>query len=85
MGEARGTFRGQEVAYRVLVGRPEGKRPLGRPRHRREDDIKVDIREVVWGGMGWIVVAANMDRWRALVNVLMNLRPFYNAGNFLTG
>jgi hypothetical protein len=66
------------------VGKPEGERPLGRPRRRREDDIKVDLREVVWGGMGWIDLAENMYKWRALVNVLMNLRAFYNAGNFLT-
>jgi len=75
---------GQEFAYRVLVGRPEGMRPLGKPRHRREDDIKVDLREVVWGGMGWAVLAEDMDSWRILVNMLMNFRAFYSVGNCLT-
>ena len=52
---------------------PEGKRPLGRPRHRWED-IKTDIQEVGWGGMDWIDLAQGKDRWRALVNAVMNLR-----------
>jgi hypothetical protein len=66
MGEERG-------AYRILVGRPEGRRPLGRPRHRWEDNTKTDLREVGWGGMNWIELAQDRDRWRALVNVVMNL------------
>jgi len=66
MGEERGV-------YRVLVGKPEGKRPLGRPRRRWEDNIKMDLREV--GGDGdWIELAQDRDRWRALVNTVMNLR-----------
>ena len=60
--------------YRVLVGKPEGKRPLGRPRRRWEDNIKMDIEEVGCGGMDWIQVAQDRDRWRALVNTVMNLR-----------
>ena len=60
--------------YRVLVGKPERKRPLGRPRHRWEDNIKMDLKEVGCGGMDWIDVAQNRDRWRALVNVVMNIR-----------
>ena len=60
--------------YRVLVGKPEGKRPLGRPRRRWEDNIKMDLQEVGCGGMDWIVLAQNRDRWRALMNVVMNLR-----------
>jgi len=67
MGERRGV-------YRVLVGKPEGKRPLGRPRCRREDNIKMDLLEVGCGGMDWIELAQNMDRGRALVTAVMNLR-----------
>jgi len=61
-------------AYRVLVGKPEGKRPLGRPRHRWENNIKMDLQEVVCGGMHWIELAQDSDRWRALVNAVMNRR-----------
>jgi len=57
----------------MLVGRPEEKRPLGRPRHRWEDNIKMDLQEVGWGGMGWIAVAQDSDRWCTLVNAVMNL------------
>jgi hypothetical protein len=60
-------------AYRALVGKSEGRRPLGRPRHRWEDNIKVDLREVGWG-IDWIDLAQDRDRWRALVNTVMNLR-----------
>jgi hypothetical protein len=60
-------------AYRILVGRPEGRRPLGRPRRRWEDNIKVDLQDVGWG-MDWIELAQNRDRWRALVKAVMNLR-----------
>jgi hypothetical protein len=67
MGEGRG-------AYRVLVGIPEGRRPLGRPRRRWEDNIKMDFQEVGWGGMDWIDMAQDRDRWRALVSAVMNLR-----------
>jgi hypothetical protein len=67
MGEGRGT-------YRILVGRPEGRRPLGRLRRRWEDNIKMDLQEVGWGGIDWIDMAQDRDRWRALVNAVMNLR-----------
>jgi hypothetical protein len=63
-----------KVAYRVLVRRPEGRRPLGRPRRRWEDNIKMDLQEVGWGGMDWIDMAQDWDRWRALVNAVINLR-----------
>jgi len=56
------------------VGKPEGKRPLGRHRHRREENIKMGIYEVGCGGMGWIELAEDRDRWRALVNAVMNLQ-----------
>ena len=58
----------------MLVGKPEGKRPLGRPRCRWEDNIKMDLQEVGYGGMDWIELAEDRDRWRALVNAVMNLR-----------
>ena len=67
MGERRGV-------YRVLVGKPEGKRPLGGPRLRWEDNIKMDLQEVRCGGMDWIELAQDRNRWRALVNAVMNLR-----------
>jgi hypothetical protein len=67
MGELRG-------AYNILVGRPEGRRPLGRPRRRREDNIKMDLREIGFGGVDWIRWAQDRDRWLALVNTVMNLR-----------
>jgi hypothetical protein len=61
------------IAYRILVGKPEGKRPLGRPRRRWVDNIKMDLREIGWDGMDWIDVAQDRDQWRALVNTVMNL------------
>ena len=70
--------------YRVLVGKLEGKRPLGRLRRRCEDNIKMGIQEVGCGGMDWIELAQDRDRWRALVSTVMNLRFPKNAGNFLT-
>jgi len=73
MGVACSTYWGGEGVYRVLVGKPEGKRPLGRPRLRWEDNIKMDLQEVGCGGMDWIELAQDRDRWRALVNAVMNL------------
>jgi len=70
--------------YRVLVGKPEGKRPLGRARRRWEDNIKMDLQEVGCGDMNWIELAQEKDSWRALVNVVMNLRVPKNGRNFLT-
>jgi hypothetical protein len=60
--------------YRVLMGESEGKRSLGRPRRRWEDNIKMDLQEVGCGGMGWIHLVQDRDRWWALVNAVMNLR-----------
>ena len=76
MGEGRGV-------HRVLVGKPEGKRPSGRSRRRWEDNIKMDLQEVGGGG-DWMELAQDRDRWRALVNTVMNLRVPYSAENFLT-
>ena len=72
MGGACGAY-GAGV-YRVPGGKPEGRRPLGRPRRRWEDNIKMDLQEVGCGGMEWIDVAQDRYRWRALVNAVMNLR-----------
>jgi hypothetical protein len=60
-------------AYRILMGRPEGRRPLGRPRRGWEDNIKMDLQEGVWG-MDWIELAQDRGRWRCVVNAVMNLR-----------
>jgi hypothetical protein len=67
MGETRN-------AYRILVGKPEGKRPLGRPRRRWVDNLKMDLGEIGWDGRDWIELAQDRDEWRALVNTVMNLR-----------
>jgi hypothetical protein len=61
-------------ACRILMGKPEGKRPLGRPRRRWVDNIKIDLREIGWGAMYWIDLAQDRDQWRALTNTIMNLR-----------
>jgi len=60
--------------YRVLVGKPEGKRPLGRPRRRWEDNIRMDLREVGCGSVDWMELVQGRDRWGALVSAVMNLR-----------
>jgi hypothetical protein len=61
-------------ACRILVGKPEGKRPLGRPRRRWVDNIKMDLREIGWNGMDWIDLVQDRDQWRTLVNTVMNFR-----------
>jgi len=63
---------GRRGVFRVLVGKPEGKRPLGRPRRRWDDNINMDLQEVVCGGMDWIELAQDVNRWWALVNAVMN-------------
>jgi hypothetical protein len=77
MGEKRN-------AYRILVGKPEGKRPLGRPRCRWVNNIKMDLRETVRSGMDWVDLAQGRDQWEVLVNTVMNLRVPRNAGKFLS-
>jgi hypothetical protein len=70
MGRTCGTYGERRGAYRALVGKPEGRRPFG----RWEDNIKMDLREVGCGGADWVDLAQDRDRWRALVNAVMNLR-----------
>jgi hypothetical protein len=67
-------MREKRNAYRILVGKPEGKKPLGTPRRRWEDNIKIDLRETGWDRIDWIDLAQDRDQWRALVNTVMNLR-----------
>jgi len=76
MGEMR-------AVYRVLVGKLEGKRPLGIPRRRWEDNIKMNLQEVGRGGMDWIELTEDRERWRAVVNVVMNLLVPFNVRDFL--
>jgi len=77
-------YGGEGGAYRVLVGKPEGKRPLGRPRLRWEDNIKMDLQEMGCGCMDWIDLAQDRGRRWGVVNVVMNLWVPQNVGNFLT-
>jgi hypothetical protein len=72
MGGACGAHGGGEDAYNILVGRPEGRRPLGRPRRRWEDNIKMNLGEIGFGDVEWIHLAQDRDTWRALVNTVMN-------------
>jgi hypothetical protein len=76
MGEKRN-------AYRTLLGKSEGKRPLGRPRRKWVDNIKMDLREMGWGGMDWIDLAQDRDQWWALVNTVINLLVPKNVWKFL--
>jgi hypothetical protein len=76
-------MRERRGVYKVLVGKPEGKRPLGRPKCRWEENIKIDPQEVGCGGMDCINLAQDWDKWQALVNMVMNLQFPSNAGNFL--
>jgi hypothetical protein len=76
MGEGRNV-------YRVLVARPKGKRPLERPRHRWEDGIKMDLMEIGWGGVDWVHLAQDRDRWQAVVNAVTNLRVLAPQSYFI--
>jgi hypothetical protein len=73
-GRERSKNGAKRNSYRILVGKSEGKRPLGRPRRRRLDNIQMDLREIGWGGMEWIDLTQNRDQWRDLENTVMNLR-----------
>jgi hypothetical protein len=74
MGGACSTNGEKRNEYRILVGKPEGIRPLGRPRCRWVDNIKMDLREIACNGVDWIDMAEDRDQWRALVNMVLNLR-----------
>jgi hypothetical protein len=78
MGEKRN-------AYRLFLGKPEGKRPLGLSRRRWVDNIKLDLLVIGWGGVEWIGLAQDRDKWRALMNAVMNLRVPLNAGKLSSG
>jgi hypothetical protein len=74
MSRACSTNGEKRNAYKILVGKPEGKRPLGRPRSRWVGNVKMVLREIGWDDIDWIDLAQDRDQWRALVNTLMNLR-----------
>jgi hypothetical protein len=74
MGRACSTNRTKWNTYRILLGEPERKRLVGRPRRRLVYNIKIDLREIGWGGMDWINLARDKDEWRALVNTVINFR-----------
>jgi len=84
MGWACGTYGWGNGVYRVLVGKPKGRRPLGRPRRRWVNSIGTDLQDVGCKYMDWIGMAKDRDRWRKLVSAVMNLRVPWNAGNSLT-
>jgi hypothetical protein len=83
MGRACSTIGEKRNAY-ILMRKPEGKTPLGRPRRRWVDNNKLDLREVVWSGMDWIDLAQDGDHWTALVNTEMKLRVPQDIGKFLS-
>jgi hypothetical protein len=74
MGWSSSAYGGERGVYRVLLGKPEGKIPMGKPRCRWEDNIKADLKEVGCGGMDWIELAQDRDRWRAIMNAVTNAR-----------
>ena len=84
IGWACGTYGWGEGVYRVLLGKPEGRRSLGRPRCRRVDNVRMDLQVVGCRYMDWIGLAQDRDRWRTLVSAVINLRVLWNAANFLT-
>jgi hypothetical protein len=84
MGGTCSTNGEKRNACRILVGKREGKRPLGRQRRRWVNDIKMDLREIGWGGVNWTDLAQDRDQWRDFVNTVMNLRVPEDAGKFLS-
>jgi hypothetical protein len=78
-------MREKRNAYRLLVGKSDGKKPLGRPRHRWMDNIRMDFGEVGWGDVDWIGLAKDRNRWRALGNSVLNLRVPRNSGKLFRG
>ena len=84
MGGACNMLGGEKRLYSVLMEKPEGKRPIGRPRRRWEDNIEMGLQEMGCGGMDWIELAQDRDRWWALVSTVMSFRVPQNVGNFLT-
>jgi hypothetical protein len=74
MGRICSTNGGEEDAYRILVGKPEGRRPLGRPTRRWVGNIKMNLREIEWGFIDWNDLARDRDQWRDLVNTIVNLQ-----------
>jgi hypothetical protein len=78
-------MREKRNAYRILVRKPEGKKPIGRQRRKWVDNIKMDLREIGWDGMDWIELVQDRDQLRAPVNMVMKLRVPQNTGNFLSG
>jgi hypothetical protein len=85
MGRPCSTNGEKRNAYRLLVRKPEGRRPLGRPRRRWVDNIRIDLGEVGWGDVDWIGLAQDRKRWRAFVNSVLNLRVPWNAGKLSNG
>jgi hypothetical protein len=85
MGGPCSTNGGKRNAYRLSVRKPEGKKPLGRPRRRGVDNIRMDLGEVGWDDVDWIGLAKDRNKWRALVNSVLNLRVPRNAGKVSSG
>jgi hypothetical protein len=85
MGGACSTNGEKRNAPWILVGKPEGKRPRGKPRRSWVNNIKMDLREIGWDGVDWIDMTQDRDQWRAPVNMVLNVRVPQNAGKFFSG